>query len=124
MIWVGSKLWRGVYGAWQQAAYVLFIVYVGVVVSDMVSAFLRACQSCWCTFPLDWSYYRNYLSGRSVQLQLTFCIGLALRHGLLKPLKDKLLPKNSASITKAEEKVTKWSKYIGKFNFCDQRLPS
>lgn len=36
MIWVGSKLWRGVYGAWQQAAYVLFIVYFGVVVSDMV----------------------------------------------------------------------------------------
>ncbi|EIE24378.1 hypothetical protein COCSUDRAFT_83682 [Coccomyxa subellipsoidea C-169] len=67
------------YGAWQQAAYVLFIVYIGVVISDM----------------------------------LTFCIGLALRQGLLKPLKDKLLPKNSASITKAEQMITKWSNYIG-----------
>ncbi|KAK9906818.1 hypothetical protein WJX75_008490 [Coccomyxa subellipsoidea] len=79
VIWVGSKLWRGMYGAWQEAAYVLFIVYIGVVVSDM----------------------------------LTFCIGLALRRGLLTPLKDKLLPKNSASITKAEEMVTKWSNWIG-----------
>ena len=53
-------------------------------------------------------------------MQLTFCIGLALRRGLLNPLKDKLLPKNSASITKAEEMVTKWSNWIGERNFAQQ----
>lgn len=121
MIWVGSKLWRGVYGAWQQAAYVLFIVYVGVVVSDLVSSSLLAYQSHGCILPshLKLAVFREiYVTGGSTCPQITFCIGLALRQGLLKPLKDRLLPKNSASITKAEEKVTKWSKYIGRCRSC------
>jgi hypothetical protein len=37
VVWVGSRMWRGVYGGWQNAAYVLSLVYAGVVISDLVS---------------------------------------------------------------------------------------
>ena len=38
VVWVGSRLSRGVYGSWQRATYVLAIVYAGVVISDLVRA--------------------------------------------------------------------------------------
>lgn len=36
VVWVGSKLCKGMYGPRQPAAWVLFIVYLGMVLSDMV----------------------------------------------------------------------------------------
>lgn len=40
VVWVGSNIFNGVYGGWQGIAYVLSIVYFGVVVSDMVTFFM------------------------------------------------------------------------------------
>ncbi len=40
VVWVGANISNGVYGGWQGIAYVLSIVYFGVVVSDMVSSAL------------------------------------------------------------------------------------
>lgn len=37
VVWVGSNIFRGVYGGPTGIAYVLGIIYFGVVVSDMVS---------------------------------------------------------------------------------------
>ena len=75
---VSCRLWRGLYGGWEQSAYVLGLVYIGVVVSDY----------------------------------LTFGIGLLLRMGFLKPLRNKLL-KESSTIERAEQGIQRWSKYIG-----------
>ncbi len=75
-----SRLWRGLYGGWQQSAYVLGLVYIGVVVSDY----------------------------------LTFGIGLLLRMGFLKPLRNKLL-RDPSTVEKAEQGIQRWSKYIGVF---------
>ena len=46
VVWVGSNIFKGVYGGWQGIAYVLSIVYVGVVVSDMVSFCLDHIPNC------------------------------------------------------------------------------
>lgn len=46
VVWVGSRMWRGIYGGWQSAAYVLAIVYAGVVISDLVSSQWIMCRSC------------------------------------------------------------------------------
>ena len=73
-----SRLWRGLYGGWQHSAYVLGLVYIGVVVSDY----------------------------------LTFGIGLLLRMGFLKPLRNKLL-RESSTMERAEQGIQRWSKYIG-----------
>ncbi len=45
-VWVGSNIFKGVYGGWQGIAYVLSIVYFGVVVSDMVSFCLEHMPKC------------------------------------------------------------------------------
>ncbi len=46
VVWVGSNIFKGVYGGWQGIAYVLSIVYFGVVVSDMVSFCLEHMPKC------------------------------------------------------------------------------
>lgn len=46
VVWVGSNILKGVYGGWQGIAYVLSIVYFGVVVSDMVSFCLEHMPKC------------------------------------------------------------------------------
>jgi len=46
VVWVGSNIFKGVYGGWQGIAYVLSIVYFGVVVSDMVSYCLGHMPKC------------------------------------------------------------------------------
>ena len=46
VVWVGSNIFNGVYGGWQGIAYVLSIVYFGVVVSDMVSFCLQHMPKC------------------------------------------------------------------------------
>lgn len=51
------------YGAWQQAAYVLFIVYIGVVISDMVRSDYQSCSLlikyyCVLQFPLHFCVLR------------------------------------------------------------------
>lgn len=40
VVWVGSNIFKGVYEGWQGIAYVLSIVYFGVVVSDMVTFYM------------------------------------------------------------------------------------
>ena len=39
VVWAGSNIFRGVYGGPAGIAYVLGIIYLGVVVSDMVRQF-------------------------------------------------------------------------------------
>lgn len=38
VVWIASRMFNGLYGNWQQCSTVLLIVYLGVVISDLVSA--------------------------------------------------------------------------------------
>jgi UPF0716 family protein affecting phage T7 exclusion len=130
VVWVGSKLSRGVYGPRHQVAWVLFIIYIGVVLSDLVCIqLIHITQAVMASMTSpDAGQCHSVVEAVSSSLtmlygQVTFLLGLALRHGLLKPLKEKLLPRNSASITRAELAVTRWSKYIGPLILLGHTMP-
>lgn len=82
VVWVGSNIAKGVYGGWQQNLWVLSIIYFGVVVSDMVSITKECGNSLACFYLLSDSMPDG--------LQVTFYMGVGLKMGFFKKLKDSL----------------------------------
>lgn len=95
VVWAGSNIFRGVYGGPAGVAYVLGIIYFGVVVSDMVrqSSNLAAARvlpmSSVCKEAAK-AVAGRYIECMNLCLQLTFYLGVALQKGFFKSLKKSL----------------------------------